>query len=234
MELAIRSAIEGKFLSTANKLSDRHRRELLALAGDPPDIRKVTPEFWERVEREERELLAAFLLVVFMENSRSHGMADDTSERLATAYVTQQAPMVAAEYVRHSQGRLLLWRRNWIEVGRKASRGTPSDVAIDRNSAAYRKSFRDEAASIFGTDRNATIVSTEVTRASVSGGEAAMRFRGAISDEDTWETRPWLTQSGPCERCEPLDGLPRRIWGRVFPNGPPVHPRCACAIQYAQ
>lgn len=44
----------------------------------------------------------------------------------------------------------------------------------------------------------------------------------------------WMTEEDArvCPICGPLHGSRRRVWGRIFPDGPPAHPRCRCEIVY--
>ncbi|MCA8999108.1 MAG: hypothetical protein KDA80_19055 [Planctomycetaceae bacterium] len=221
MELKNRNDIESRFMAKMNKLSSKHRRELINLMGNPPDIRNVPTDFWQRVEQEEREQLAAFLMIIMMGNAEAHGMGTDSARMMADAHSVRRAAEIARDYARNSYAKaLMIQRQNSDRLG--------GPITLSPGG------LRSELEKVFGPTRDEALVATETTRASVEGAENAMRTAGMVSQDDEWETRPWMTQTGPCPICEPLDGLPRSVWGRVHPKGPPIHPRCACAIQYAR
>lgn len=44
----------------------------------------------------------------------------------------------------------------------------------------------------------------------------------------------WRAQAGACKICAPLNDQPRRVWVRVYPNGPPGHPNCACSLYWRE
>lgn len=76
------------------------------------------------------------------------------------------------------------------------------------------------------------IATTEVTRAVSSGSEyaAAMWFLlMAQPAEAYWHTS---LDKRVCPVCSKLSNKPRSYWSLVAPQGPPVHPRCRCWIDY--
>jgi hypothetical protein len=79
------------------------------------------------------------------------------------------------------------------------------------------------------------ISTTEVTRA-VSAGEQGVRqeFQRRTGQVlvAVWNTDPGATATGPCPVCAPLDGQGEDVWRAVAPNGPPLHPVCACYLTY--
>lgn len=92
-----------------------------------------------------------------------------------------------------------------------------------------------DLASIFGVDRAASIGITETTGA-VTAGERwvfAWATDNVLGDDREVE-RTWHTEGDArvCEICRPLDGREEDYWRRLFPDGPPAHPRCRCWIDY--
>ncbi|MFG0239844.1 MAG: hypothetical protein ACF8CY_02145, partial [Gimesia chilikensis] len=63
MELRNREQIEADFYGELQKLSRKHRQELAAHLGDPPNPDRVPASFWERVEKEREQQLAMILLL---------------------------------------------------------------------------------------------------------------------------------------------------------------------------
>lgn len=216
-ELPNRDQLETSFARKFHYLSVKHRRELLALMGNPPDIRRVPGSFWKRVEREEAAALILLLRHVYQENAIGHGLDAPLAKSQANAFAQFRAKAVASEYAHNSFSRAVTAQRAYLVPG----------GGIFTKTAA-----QEMATNIFGQGRAEGLVSTEFTAASVAGGENAMHIRGLTSAEDTWITNPSLSVTGVCPRCEPFDGTVRAIWGRVFPSGPPVHPSCKCEIRY--
>lgn len=82
------------------------------------------------------------------------------------------------------------------------------------------------------------IAITEVTTA-VSAGEQAVvipynDFLGQRNRRPDRLIALWQTSHLPnvCEHCQPFEGQGREVWGEVAPLGPPLHPRCNCALRW--
>ena len=86
----------------------------------------------------------------------------------------------------------------------------------------------DEA---FNPHRIDRMVSDETTRCRFAGGEIAIENTVGISQDDLWICD--FVNSNVCKICAPNHMTTRREWGPRFPNGAPIHPRCACLIRYA-
>ena len=215
MELPNRADLEADFAGTLARLSSRHRRELMDLLGQPPDINRVPASFWAKVEKETRDELLAALLLILLSSSTLHGWSGNQTDAWATQWSADHAGSVAADYAANSRDMLTVAGQAWGEM--KPTRG---DVL-------------DTATSIFGPDRAARMATTETTVAQTQGGEMAITMTVGLSDEDEWKTNPHLSVEGPCRICAPLNGTTRDVWGLQFPDGPPAHCACVCEIIFA-
>lgn len=222
MELITRETLEDDFIKKADRLSSIHRRELAELLGHPPDPRKVPPAFWKKVEKEERDLLLLFMLTIVTDNAVQHGLTGVRAESTARRYSQLRADWAVQKYVSNTQSQLLAGLRK-LEADRGSLNKAP------------KYAVQEILKGIFGHSRNEAMISTEVTKASVHGSEAAMRHQGLLSPQDWWLVRPWRTKSGPCKRCEALSRKIRSEWRIIdaaAADGPPIHAFCACAIMY--
>lgn len=186
-------------------LMARHRRELAMLLGDPPNLDNVPQEFWDRVQQETEEELAALLLLVFIASGTFHGADVADAETQGALWSATTARQAAANYVQASRD--IAARQDWSDITEQTTR-------------------------IFGPNRAAKMGVDAVTTAQTAGGEWFVRFVGLASEMDLWKTNPLLSKSGPCEVCGPLDATPRSHWERVAPSGPPVHAQCVCEVIY--
>lgn len=220
MELPNRSEIDAEAARMLGKLTEKHKRELRRLLGNPPLWENVPATFWRRVKRELEEEAAALFLLVFMESARFHGLDRETAEVSGRAWAVSQAATVATSYVETTQARLSGHTQRWL--GTMLVEGKPiTDEEID-----------DSLDSLSGSDRAARVAADVVTRAQTFGGEQAMEAMGLSSEDDWWKTNPGLSSSGPCQLCDSMHGMSREEWSEIAPNGPGAHPGCVCEIVY--
>ena len=71
-ELSNRMAIERDFARKLSRLSTRQRQELLRIAGDPPDVTKVTDADWQRWQQEREAEMTVLLLAVWLRAANQH------------------------------------------------------------------------------------------------------------------------------------------------------------------
>ncbi len=115
------------------------------------------------------------------------------------------------------------------EVGRKTPIQTEPDIEPEPEiSDEELDRLVDDA---FGVHRIDRIVSDETTRTRFQGGEIAIGNTVGISADDLWHCD--FLHSNVCGICAPNHLTTRREWGARYPNGAPIHPRCACWIDYA-
>ncbi|WP_437187832.1 hypothetical protein SH668x_001243 [Planctomicrobium sp. SH668] len=219
MDLLNRDEIEAKYQMKADQLSAKHRRELVSLMGSPPDINKVPRMFWLKVKEEEEALLLLLLGSVYLDSSQFHGGNNLLAQRGSEIFASKRANAVSSSYVENSYAKAMVSQRQ--------------QISANPGSSLTRMAAVEIADKIFSPVRNRGIITTEVTAASVAGGERAAADNGAISTLDLWITNANESQSGVCKRCEPLHETPRQFWQRVHPAGPPIHPSCKCRIRYA-
>lgn len=101
-ELRDRDAAEQAVAARLSRLSAKHRRELDGLMGDPPSVQNVPPEFWERVQREQEEELAAVLYLLWLMSAEQHGWSGDQASVPAAMAAAGRARTTAASYVETS------------------------------------------------------------------------------------------------------------------------------------
>lgn len=194
--------------------------ELIALLGDPPQADNVPAEFWERVQSQTADRLAEIALVTFIAAARLHGAEDPEREALANeagvSWSARHATRIAELLNGTSRELLARFILDW-QRRRAAGETIPQ-------SETSQKLGR-----IFGEDRAVVIASDAVTSAQTAGGEWAVDQFGGLSRDDVWLT---AADERVCPVCVPLDGEPRRVWAETFPDGPPAHPLCRCAVLY--
>lgn len=220
MQLIGRENLESEFLDKLSKLSETRRREFIALAtagGTRNPLPEQVSAAWWNVHKAE---LAALLLLLLSEGyARSavqHGMDSASASAASAGWSASEANRLAGELVENG-------RQHILERARAL-----------RSDGLWTPEALDEVVSVdFGRDRLDRLVTTETTRATVRGGETAIRNLGGLSALDVWKLNPGKSASGPCNICRPLGGTTRAHWGPIFPEGPPAHPGCVCELLYA-
>ena len=81
----------------------------------------------------------------------------------------------------------------------------------------------------FGEYRAEMIAVTEVTRAASQATNSYQKLLGELGLEFQ---RIWLTNNDDlvCPICGPLHQQPEKMWGDDYPEGPPAHVNCRCAL----
>ena len=81
----------------------------------------------------------------------------------------------------------------------------------------------------FGVARAEVIAVTETTRAAAAGVELT---RQEIAKAGIAMVRIWRTSNDEltCPVCAPLNGTDETVWAGQYPDGPPAHPNCRCAM----
>lgn len=260
MELSNRGALEPEFASRIASLNGRQRRELeeYLTRTDPPDIHNVPQEAWDRWEREHRDTLLALLILVFLYSVSEHGGdMDNEAQAAGLQWALSRANAVAKEW-RHTGEDMLKtagadWQAKRAAWEAKVARareltnerfGIPGVTDFETGPIARsvidelqipmtpidRQEVFDRAANIFGPSRAEAEAITEFTNAQSAGGEFGINVSVGESPDDTWQTEK---DARVCKICKPLQGKNRAKWTRLFPQGPPGHPRCRCWIEYA-
>jgi hypothetical protein len=241
MELTNRDTLEADFARKISRLTNKKRKELEQLLGNPPDVTKVPPQFWADAERELNNEMILLLILIAASSYTQHGgelvppsavspfdRAFEQSLGLSIdeplppepiiRWAAENSGNVASEWSKHSQDILNSAQKDWtqttIETGEHPTKGEIRDVTLR----------------IFGPGRASRISVNETTRSQHFGSEHAIAMTVGLSPDDIWKTSE---DDRVCPICSPLDNQPRSYWWRFFPDGPPdPHPLCRCYILY--
>lgn len=222
---------EAEMARALGKLGARHKREYLALLGNPPDTRSVPESFWQRVQDETDAEILSVLLLIFMESAVLHGLGEMQAAPLAREWAQGRASETAAGFVRHS--------RELFDRAEKLTRVTHAEAraefpgqpgpAIERGHELAMEIYQRAAGDVFGPERMGRIAQFETALGMDRGGQAAIRTRQVVVTA-YWrhsEVRP-PTHAGaeklPCKVCTPNLDKPQDEW--AVPGGPPAHPNC--------
>ena len=251
-EIPNRDDLEKQFAKRFGKIARRHEREFRKLLGDPPDLANVPDAFWRKMEHETEAELYPILLLIFDESSLFHGWDDIASGLAAFGWAKQRSEDLSKQWVESTQIRLQKGfdkiyeptgeAGSTIDSARRQSQSVEDQhssqtLPINRITDYFeREPTKEEVDEIvdsaFGPSRIAQNAVDETTRARHAGGEAAIDATVGISQDDTWEIHPQLSQSGPCKICTDLNGKKRSEWPWRYSDGPPAHPRCVCTVAY--
>ncbi|MBC8875132.1 MAG: hypothetical protein H8E44_37400 [Planctomycetes bacterium] len=102
-----RDRFERSLKHRIRNLSARHRRELIELIGNPPDYRRVPPEFWHRVDKEVNNELATVLVLLWMMHMDSAGASGRSFEGRALSWARSRAATFGARYAAGSRDILI-------------------------------------------------------------------------------------------------------------------------------
>lgn len=230
MEIPNRTDYDAAFARKLARLNNRHRCELIAYLGHPPNVANVPAEFWERVRQENEAEIAAALLLLFGESFSFHAEAAGADRARLSAAGIDAAERYATEKSREVATAMAAGARERIERLAHEKWNTARAAADE---ALTKAEIAADIAKTWGPTGAAATAVTETTAAQTAGGEAAINRTVGISDDDAWRIHPELSATGTCPTCRPLDGRPRRIWSVEFPAGPPAHRNCNCEIIYA-
>lgn len=226
-ELANRADYEREIALKLSSLNERHRLELRALLGTPPDIRNVPDEFWAQVRQDVAAELSLLLLLVYADSAEFHGLGSERAAQLGVAWADERATWVADRYVETSRDMLRRDSERWAETAREnqPAPGEPSGPVVPEEEIDH------DLGTIFGDERAERIGVSETTQAQSSGGEAGVKETVGLSENDIWYTEG---DRRVCPVCMPFHKTPRSVWSATFPNGPgpEVHPGCRCWIVY--
>lgn len=222
MQLHNRDQLEGSFEKRLNRLSAKHRGELIKLMGNPPDFDNVPQSFWKKVEREREEEILAMLLLLYILSSSQHGAKESQAMSRADLFAKPRASQVAKKYLLHVQNTL---RSRLTDNGQKRT-----EVDTATKPKPNPPSRRQIAFDVFTPASDSTTAITLSTEAESTAAEQAKQETDSLSGLDEWVTEE---DARVCPICAPLDGKKRAVWSAKFPQGPPAHPRCRCQIIYS-
>lgn len=221
--------INGDFAKIYRRALKKHKREFLALLGDPPDVSNVPAEFWDKMRRELEEESAAMMLLIFLAAATQQQVSGvpapgiDDVQTAAERYAELRSRQVASKAVETTQKAA---SRKFIGEPMKGK-----DIADAANSSV-----------MFGDSRADSMGTTESTSAATGGGEE--NIRNIERREGRRIVKIWQHQSGhrpaghanaavnPCPICSPLEDRRLETLPAQFQSGPPGHPGCDCFIEY--
>lgn len=212
-ELDDRMEREAKLALLLSRVGARQRRELERLLGNPPDIRNVPDEWWEKSQQEIEDTLTAMLLLTFAASAALHGLDAARAKARAEAWANRTGAKIAREMTRNTRTGLRVSLRGIVIAGEPVR---PADL-------------RDVTMRWMGPSRWAKVAVTETTRAQHVGAEYGTELTTGLSPDDYWRTSH---DAKVCEFCQPMDMLPRSQWARRYPEGPPIHVNCRCVIAF--
>lgn len=206
-----RSSLEADLARRFSKLSSTHRKQLLDLLGDPPNIGNVPQSFWEGVVSELNGSLVPFLAEVYMDSAER--LVSDLPIGVDWGLVNQHAVVWAREY---SYGLV----RGITTTTQRAVQDAMSSFFAQGQT---RADLEATLTRIFGPVRASAIAVTEVTRAATQGERSIAQ---EIADMGIDMTPIFQTSQDElvCPICGPMQG-------KVIESEedyPPLHPNCRC------
>ena len=237
-ELANRMELEADFARRLSRLSSRHRKELIALLGNPPDISRVPQDFWIKVENEHKTEVGTILALLFLASTEQHidlllpgdlrSVAIEDAADVADTWASERASTLSRQYAQNSRKKLSLADRRWYGTGPRVLGPTAEEFT---GSEIY-----EPIADIFGPARDAGIAATETTRANTAGAKSGI---DKATEFGVTTTVTWYTEADGrvCPVCAPLHGAAMDEWESIGINaeisangGPPAHVNCRCHL----
>jgi len=154
-----KEAAEAELAARLKKLAGRQRREIIAVAGWPPNFSKIPESLWNEHEDEMRDEIASVIVLLFLladgNLSALAGLEinEDRLARRSEKWGVRQATRVARDFTINTR------RRVEDAVGKTTEETTKGE-------------FRDEIEKVLSETRAETVAKTE-TRTAVTEGETA-------------------------------------------------------------
>lgn len=220
-----RDELERKLAEQLGKLGGEQLRSLLKALGDPPDVKNVPPEWWDKYGAALREVLQPYLQDVYTQ--QAHTMATAVN-------ITPNWTLInkgAAEWARAYTYELVkgVADTTSARLGEIIAQSFEENVTLGET--------MDSISGLFGADRAARIATTEITRAAAQS-EIAVQEEAAA--DGIKMRRTWMTREDElvCDICgegglsgaqENEDGLFFCEFDGGYYDAPPAHPNCRCA-----
>lgn len=216
-ELFGRDVKEQAFAKKLGALFAKHRRELERVAGYPPDPAKIPAEFWEKVEEDNREALAAFLFLVWTESAIQHGMTKRRAEELGAAWRDARAQELSSTLTRNT--------RDWVsQVGHADGALGPARAAT----IARTETTIARTAGILGvnSDPESSILTDDGRRLETIGSDGGAERSRTGKAVLVWQLEVIRSVQTHCEFCPMMAGAGEEVWGKYVPSGPSAHILC--------
>ncbi len=213
-----KDAYEARLLKLLKARLNRQLQEVLDMLGDPPDVTRIPPEWWDTQTgqmiadlRPQMEAMARDAML---------GYAAEVGVGVEWGVIAEEAAAWAERYA----GELIRGITDTTRkvVGRKVAEfiRTPGRTIGD---------LKADLAPHFGETRAQMIAVTETTRAYAAG---TTFYQNALAEAGVKMVRVWHTSRDEkvCVQCGPLNGKPEAEWPAEIrsPDYPPRHPQCRC------
>lgn len=215
-DFANRADWESKLQHALEKLQKAQMRRLVEALGDPPDLNKVEPSFWNEFSTEYRETLYPILEGVFLDGAGQY--ADEISIGVEWDLVNEAAARWARQYTFDLVTDITDRTRNALREKVGGYFETPTAIG----------DLQESLANLFGPRRAEAIALTEVTRAAVEGQRQTAQ---EVQKEGVQIVAVWQTNNDDivCVICGPRN---QKREGEGWTDPPPAHPRCRCWVNY--
>lgn len=208
-----RDDIEKELGKILGKLLSSQMGKLLEIMGDPPDVSKVPPEFWDEAGADFQDKVRPFLDRLFVDQAQT--VLTSLPIGVNWNLINERAANWASQYTYELVSGINDTSRQYLQ---------------DAVSRYYRDAqtigeLEDSLMGAFGPVRSEMIAVTEITRASSQGEHALVeevRAQG-IQMREIYNTN---NDELVCPICAPMNQ--KEITNED--QRPPLHPRCRCWI----
>jgi hypothetical protein len=209
-----RSQLESELARRFSKLSAKHRKRLMELMGDPPNMGNVPSSYWEEMAGELNGSFIPFLTEIYMDAAER--LVEDLPISVDWGLVNERAASWARGYSYELVHGITTTSR----------RATQEAIASFFEQGQTRADLEARLSRIFGAVRAEAIAVTEVTRAASLGEQqiAAEIASMGVDMVPVWQTN---NDELVCTICGPRHN--QEIEDNFFP---PAHPRCRCWLTY--
>ena len=210
-----RATDEADLASKIARMLQRQLGTVMEELGDPPNLDKLTPEFWQQIESETAEVIRPQIEGVFLEGAQT--LLDDQPIGVDWGLVNERAVDWTSQYTFELVQGITNTTRDLIDKKVAQFFEEPSSTI---------RSLTKELQQAFGPVRAEMIAVTEVTRAAAEGqrqlADEIQKETGIVMIE-IWQT----ADDDACPKCRPRHGHPK---GDVWQDYPPLHVRCRCWV----